>query len=383
MNSMRKYWLILVIFILTLFFGSCKSYTYYDASLRIPPTRSTIPTSVTATVSKQTIATQDTEKTIQEPKSVETIAESTLDAESVTEPEPFVIETTEMETVAESNVPAKEALEFPYIFNKGSAVPIAEKGPVSITAMLINASHLEAEDMSLIIDQTEPLIQQSGAHIVTITGVSQDLIDRLLESGSQGVAFGTSVVLTCLPIASIDKHSLTLEPALESLIQFAVADLEQEYSIVQLLLENQLSIDQWSKTVQDYRDERMQSLQSVINELHGEQAIIALSAGEPSHVDWKIDDSYRSEFDWPLSFLLEFSSFIDNYDVSRHSPEQEPGTTLSVIFNELLIEERLDFFYSRNLIPESSRTISLPVFSHTENGQPIQRAAVVSTWIIP
>ena len=380
---MRKYWLILVIFILTLFFGSCKSYTYYDASLRIPPTRSTIPTSVTATVSKQTIATQDTEKTIQETKSVETIAESTLDAESVTEPEPFVIETTEMETVAESNVPAKEALEFPYIFNKGSAVPIAEKGPVSITAMLINASHLEAEDMSLIIDQTEPLIQQSGAHIVTITGVSQDLIDRLLESGSQGVAFGTSVVLTCLPIASIDKHSLTLEPALESLIQFAVADLEQEYSIVQLLLENQLSIDQWSKTVQDYRDERMQSLQSVINELHDEQAIIALSAGEPSHVDWKIDDSYRSEFDWPLSFLLEFSSFIDNYDVSRHSPEQEPGTTLSVIFNELLIEERLDFFYSRNLIPESSRTISLPVFSHTENGQPIQRAAVVSTWIIP
>lgn len=383
MNSMRKYWLILVIFILTLFFGSCKSYTYYDASLRIPPTRSTIPTSVTATVSKQTIATQDTEKTIQEPISVETIAESTLETDSVTEPEPIVIETTEMETVAESNVPAKEALEFPYIFNKGSAVPIAEKGPVSITAMLINASHLEAEDMSLIIDQTEPLIQQSGAHIVTITGVSQDLIDRLLESGSQGVAFGTSVVLTCLPIASIDKHSLTLEPALESLIQFAVADLEQEYSIVQLLLENQLSIDQWSKTVQDYRDERMQSLQSVINELHDEQAIIALSAGEPSHVDWKIDDSYRSEFDWPLSFLLEFSSFIDNYDVSRHSPEQEPGTTLSVIFNELLIEERLDFFYSRNLIPESSRTISLPVFSHTENGQPIQRAAVVSTWIIP
>ena len=91
--------------------------------------------------------------------------------------------------------------------------------------------------------------------------------------------------------------------------------------------------------------------------ISAEDVIVAFSSSQPSSADWNAITgySYRSAHDFENSSFFEENGFEDVYLKTHYSPETDSGITRE----NGSVYERMDFLYSKSVLPVRSFTLAL------------------------
>ncbi len=107
--------------------------------------------------------------------------------------------------------------------------------------------------------------------------------------------------------------------------------------------------------------------------------LLFASLGEPSTEDWfetAEGHLYRTKIIWPNSDALREAGFFDTWRLTHYSALSDPGATWEYLYeDELVVSERIDYLYVKEIVPLESRTFEIV----PEGG----RYAVEASFIIP
>ncbi|MDD4648244.1 MAG: hypothetical protein PHP67_08485, partial [Sphaerochaeta sp.] len=112
-----------------------------------------------------------------------------------------------------------------------------------------------------------------------------------------------------------------------------------------------------------------------------EPTIIGASLFEPSYQDWSMFSPvpYRQiDSIWLLSYFLEESSFYDVYRATHFSADTDSGNT----FVTENLKERIDYIYSRKVLPLQSSMLTIGGESIPDANN-IARYGISATLLIP
>ncbi len=119
--------------------------------------------------------------------------------------------------------------------------------------------------------------------------------------------------------------------------------------------------EEWAKSLESDTSEA-EAIQETIQEMTDQEMLLALSSAAPSGKDW-IEFTpfrYRSDLEFPVSSALAGDGWLDAYRATHFTAETDGGITR--MNGE--VYERLDFLYSKSMIPVSA--ISYPVRGLTD-----------------
>lgn len=359
---------------------SCKTYSYPKARLIIPSTRSIPETPPISTYGPQKEV--EIAETIITPASVQPVEVTTAEDSQrvvyeVIVEEPRLSLPEEPMAVKLSGTAPTQTL--PKLFGTIDPPMYLKTDIHQVKALLIRLPPIDSALLDTIVQQVEPYIDQCSADIVVIFGATKELEDLIIAKGVQGVAYANgTLALTCLPIKEINNNSLLLELVPEKTLAIALANLDDQHSIISALKQRDVELEQWEDEVKATSDDRLHQLEGIIGETKDVPALLFASLGEPSHLDWTGADKevpYRSDYSWPLSTRIETLGFDDSYRITHYSVHSDPGTTVELILDDLTLNERVDYLYTRDIIPVSTEVIQLEDYS--------ERKAVFGTFLIP
>ena len=138
----------------------------------------------------------------------------------------------------------------------------------------------------------------------------------------------------------------------------------------------------WYPAQKRISEPRLKTLLSIAHAgLMVEPTILAGSLYEPSHQDWSSFSpiTYRQvDYLWPLGAALEEEQFLDVYRLTHFSADTDSGNTIAL--GE--IKERVDYLFSRKLLPLSSTIIPIGGES-TPRDDEAQRWGIAASLLIP
>lgn len=323
----------------------CQSYSYHQASLRIPPYRS-IPLDPPASTFGPQF--QEAVTMVQKPiQSQDTDARYTL-----------------LGTASVGTAPADFSLD-------------------QIIVMVFPSAAGSPEAPESLLERLCAVAEACFADVAVIFSPTEQVRNAIVGQGLPGVALASGdIVLTPLPIARIEDHSVIIYTAPDKEMAVTAANLENQGSVLGMLAQSP-QLSNWTAHVETQAGARQAVIEPILQESGSLTTVLAVSAGEPSDLDWKnpSDTSYRTDYAWPLAPLIRSAGFDDSYDATRHDPETDPGITAKLTLGTTTIGERTDFLYARNLFPMDTWTVALEFLSETEPA--IERSAVAGTFLIP
>ena len=134
--------------------------------------------------------------------------------------------------------------------------------------------------------------------------------------------------------------------------------------------------EDWKEYLLLTSEKRVEEVKDITERLSDTEAIMALSAAEPSSLDWTIFTpySYRSDASFPVSDYLN-TVLSDTFRATHFSEETSGGITLET----KVLSERLDFLYTKGIIEVSSSTLAVAGLTDAEP----KRFAVAATYLLP
>lgn len=283
-------------------------------------------------------------------------------------------------------VPDADSLTFPYQYR-----PLKEDKQLTGAIAKFSSLLIPLPDNRLSTDDAQRLAQEIASSIadidlpvVFITGDMQNIVTLVNQLKRDAVIVPEGAIVTSFPVASIGKNSVTVTPAKGKTLQLML-DYAPEYNVLPAFLSDPTS-NTWKDVVAKQKDDRVTDLKDALSEASATAPVlIGASLFEPSYQDWTsfAPVTYRSAYDWPLSQLLDDEHYIDGYRATHYSEETDAGVTIRWKNGDVELQERIDYLYSKRLLPMESTMLNLGGLSAPTDKQTPSRYALLCTYILP
>ncbi len=264
-----------------------------------------------------------------------------------------------------------QPLTYPQLYTSKYSTSLAAEGEALQAVMLpLDDCPWDNEKKSY---EVQTLIDKLDIPLIFVTGHQENVVALLDAIQCNAVLLGTGAIITSFPILQMSTYGVEIQYQEGKTLHLIVANLP-EYQVVEHFMRG----EPWQATQKSIASERLTLLQEMLaNEESSTPTLLGASLYEPSYQDWKPSSpvAYRQGgYHWPLSEYLEQEGFYDLYALTH--PLETPGSGSTYTTGEW--EERVDFLYSRNILPLSSTMLRIPSL---EGGG--TRSAVLGTFLLP
>lgn len=240
----------------------------------------------------------------------------------------------------------------------------ADEAKDQFSAILIPLGDDMLEDEALI--SIKNCIQDKDAEIIALTGSysNRARFSTLLGEDAITLEGGTIIFKESYAVeAQSDRITLAISPDYD----VTILSMDQKP-----LLPDGGDADEIIALVESLEDRDIEDIVEYVSQNGSDRKLFFLTSYAPSSTDWTdwTDYEYRKDQSFMISEILSDLKWQDVYDATRFNSEMDSGVTR----RNGEVEERLDFIWSKGLIPQSSYTLPL---------EKTDLSAVVATFIIP
>lgn len=226
------------------------------------------------------------------------------------------------------------------------------------------------------VERMQTSISDLNYPVIMVTGHVQNLVDLVKAVGRNAVLVEGGAIITSLPIIETEKHSIRVQFSDQKTVRLAIASLP-EYEVFKAFE----SSGDWKSIQKSVTPERTKQVEQIIGEgVLTEPTILGASLYEPSYQDWNTFSpiTYRQmDYLWPLTAFLEDQSFFDVYRTTHFSSATDAGNT----FHMGILKERLDYLFSRKVLPLNSTILTFGESVSDDNG--VARFGLIASFLIP
>lgn len=257
-------------------------------------------------------------------------------------------------------------LTYPFFFNENKdAQYVYDKGKsIELKTIFIPLGEKELdEDAILIIGK---LLSSYNFDIIALSGSLTNQAKVATKVGKSAITTeGGTIIFSNLVSSSMNKDYISLNITEEENVDIIVIDYHPT-------LPPSLTNEEAIELMKSEENRLIESLINKTEQLQNENKLFFLSSVAPSSFDWTdwTDYEYRQEESFLISDTLNILKWNDAFYLTHFSVETESGITRRI--GEY--EERLDFIYSKNLIPVSSFTVPI---------EKLENIATVATFVLP
>lgn len=273
-------------------------------------------------------------------------------------------------------IPPLSELTLPHRYVISSTVKVIPKGSILKTLLLpLSDVPWQGSDLA---DSVARSISDLEAPVIFVTGAMENVTSLVKRLAVNAVLLEGGAVITPLEVLEATKNSVQVRLNGEQTLRLSLANLV-EYEVLSSFLDGE---EGWKETQKRLSEPRLKTLLSIARTgLKVEPTILAGSLYEPSHQDWSSFSpiSYRQvDYLWPLGAALEEEQFWDVYRLTHFSADTDSGNTIAL--GE--IKERVDYLFTRKLLPLSSTIIPVGGES-TPRDEEVQRWGIAASLLIP
>ena len=273
-------------------------------------------------------------------------------------------------------IPPLSELTLPHRYVISSTVKVIPKGSILKTLLLpLSDVPWQGSDLA---DSVARSISDLEAPVIFVTGAMENVTSLVKRLAGNAVLLEGGAVITALEVLEATKNSVQVRRNGEQTLRLSLANLV-EYEVLSSFLDGE---EGWKETQKRISEPRLKTLLSIARTgLKVEPTILAGSLYEPSHQDWSSFSpiSYRQvDYLWPLGAALEEEQFWDVYRLTHFSADTDSGNTIAL--GE--IKERVDYLFTRKLLPLSSTIIPVGGES-TPRDEEVQRWGIAASLLIP
>ncbi len=273
-------------------------------------------------------------------------------------------------------IPPLSELTLPHRYVISSTVKVIPKGSILKTLLLpLSDVPWQGSDLA---DSVARSISDLEAPVIFVTGAMENVTSLVKRLAVNAVLLEGGAVITPLEVLEATKNSVQVRLNGEQALRLSLANLV-EYEVLSSFLDGE---EGWKETQKRLSEPRLKTLLSIARTgLKVEPTILAGSLYEPSHQDWSSFSpiSYRQvDYLWPLGAALEEEQFWDVYRLTHFSADTDSGNTIAL--GE--IKERVDYLFTRKLLPLSSTIIPVGGES-TPRDEEVQRWGIAASLLIP
>lgn len=273
-------------------------------------------------------------------------------------------------------IPPLSELTLPHRYVISSTVKVIPKGSILKTLLLpLSDVPWQGSDLA---DSVALSISDLEAPVIFVTGAMENVTSLVKRLAVNAVLLEGGAVITPLEVLEATKNSVQVRLNGEQTLRLSLANLV-EYEVLSSFLDGE---EGWKETQKRLSEPRLKTLLSIARTgLKVEPTILAGSLYEPSHQDWSSFSpiSYRQvDYLWPLGAALEEEQFWDVYRLTHFSADTDSGNTIAL--GE--IKERVDYLFTRKLLPLSSTIIPVGGES-TPRDEEVQRWGIAASLLIP
>lgn len=272
-------------------------------------------------------------------------------------------------------IPPLASLTFPRVYATDTPTTLlTDQSQLHVMLLPLDDTPWSEKDMAL---EVKNSIKDLSYPVIFLTGHMQNVIDVVREIGVHAVLVEGGAIITTLPIVSSSKHGASVQFSEKKTLRLSLSYLP-EYKVLSTFA----SGGDWKTIQKEITGARQEKLKAIIGEGSiTEPTLIASSLFEPSHQDWNTFSpiTYRQvDYLWPLTTLLEDEQFYDTYRATHFSSATDAGNT----FFKGNLKERIDYLFSRKLLPLSSSMLTIGGESVADaNG--IARYGLVASFLVP
>ena len=253
--------------------------------------------------------------------------------------------------------------------------------PLTILQVALVPLPCEADEQFL--DRILSESTQRNYDVLGFTGDQRSIAYVKEHARSPSITFGEDrVLLTDLEILEVDRTRATLAVGEYGILSVGMVNLQD--SVVFQELRATEDRHAWERVIAQAHPERLSQVNELL-QIREEATLILASLGEPSAEDWfetAGDHPYRMALNWPLGEAFEEAGFLDSWRMTRYNAVTDPGWTWEFTDVGEHYTERVDFLFSRKLIPIESNTEVIGPWD-TKRFPHEQRSAVTGTFILP
>lgn len=272
-------------------------------------------------------------------------------------------------------IPPLDKITYPRLYKTEKSTSLSKEGE-KLRALMLPLDDIPWKD-NKIVTEVAKSISDLEIPIIFITGHMENVIALVKEMRCNAAIFSTGAIITSFPIQELNTFDIEIQYQDKKNLRLIVANLP-EYQVAQKFAQG----GTWQATQKNLTATRLTGLQEMLGE--GSLTIATLlgaSLYEPSYRDWNTFSpvTYRQiDYLWPLSSFLENEGFYDTYRLTHFSEATNAGNTL-VTSNW---KERVDFIYSRKILPLESAMLTIGGESAPDESG-ISRFGVLGTFLVP
>ena len=143
--------------------------------------------------------------------------------------------------------------------------------------------------------------------------------------------------------------------------------------------------DRWQDVVLEADGERSDQVAHLLDYRDEEPLLVLASLAEPAAMDWfetAEGHNYRTRLAWPLVERFQERRFLDSWRMTHYHAATDSGHTWTLVTENEVYAERVDFLLSLQLIPV--RTMTIPMGPWESHRLPYEyRSAVTGTFVLP
>nr|WP_321265348.1 hypothetical protein [uncultured Sphaerochaeta sp.] len=272
-------------------------------------------------------------------------------------------------------IPPLEELSLPRLYTTDETTILsADNDPLNV--LMLPLDDIRWSDLTMK-NLVATSISDIKAPIIMVTGHMQNVIDLVRQLRRNAVLVEGGAIITSYRVISTTNHGIRVQFSNTKTIRLSIANLP-EYKVLDAFT----SGNDWKTIQKQVTDDRTNMLKEILAEgTTNEPTIIGASLFEPSYQDWSTFSPvpYRQiDYIWPLSNFLEESSFYDVYRSTHFSADTDAGNT----FVTENLKERIDYVYSRKVLPLQSSMLTIGGESIPDANN-IARYGISATFLIP
>ncbi|MGB4407876.1 MAG: hypothetical protein WBI82_13520 [Sphaerochaeta sp.] len=272
-------------------------------------------------------------------------------------------------------IPPLDQITYPRLYKTEMPTSLAQEGEM-LRVLMLPLDDTPWKD-SKIVTEVHQSIRDLEVPIVFVTGHMENVIALVREMRSNAAIFSTGAIITSFPIQELSAFGAEIQYQEKKNLRLIVANLP-EYQVVEAFARN----GGWQATQKKLSESRLNQMKGIVGE--GSLTVATLlgaSLYEPSYRDWNTFSpvAYRQiDYLWPLSDFLENEGFYDTYRLTHFSEATNAGNTLVTP----AWSERVDFIYSRKILPLNSAMLTIGGESAPDESG-ISRFGVLGTFLVP
>ncbi len=272
-------------------------------------------------------------------------------------------------------IPPLEQITYPRLYKTDKPTSLAKEGE-KLRVLMLPLDDVPWND-NKIVTEVHKSISDLQAPIIFVTGHMENVIALVREMRSQAALFSTGAIITSFPIQKLSTYSAEIQYQETKSLRLIVANLP-EYQVAEEFVKGGF----WQATQKELTENRIKTLKHMVGEGSlTEATLLGASLYEPSYRDWNTFSpvTYRQiDYLWPLSDFLESEGFYDTYRLTHFSEATNTGNTLDTPN----WSERVDFIYSRKILPLESAMLTIGGESAPDEAG-ISRFGVLGTFLVP